>query len=287
MDLLTIILLGLVQGVTEWVPISSKTQVTFVYLAFLNGNEASVIPILLYVHLGTVVAASIYFRNEIIEMLRTFLKKPLDLNTNLNGKAGFILSSLFFTGVLGIPLLLLEKGKLNGMLGALGVPQSFLEVINSPSLDLGWLYAIMGILLIITGLLLLTQKNSGNRKIKDATWKEGILTGLLQGISILPGISRAGTSTTGLIWQGFDSESSFHLSFLLSIPTVILAELVLYVGGLSSFPVYDGILLAASSFVFGYATLDTVLKIVKKVNMAYVAFGLGIIIIAAGLLRGG
>jgi undecaprenyl-diphosphatase len=289
MDILSIIILGIVQGITEWIPISSKTQVTFVYLNFLKGDMESVVPILLYVHVGTVIAATIYFRKEIMAMLHKVMEKPTDFKTHLNGKIGFLLSSLLFTGVLGLPLLFLEKGKLNGILEQLGIPQSLLSMISSPTLDVGWLYSVMGVLMIITGFLLLTQKKgSGSRKIKDATWKDGILTGLLQGISILPGVSRAGTSTTGLIWQGFDSESSFHLSFLLSIPTVVIAEILLnYLGGLSSFPVSDGILLALTSFVVGYLTLDAVLRIVKKVNMAYVAFALGIIIIAVGLLHQG
>src|SRR5271157_1202494 len=118
----------------------------------------------------------------------------------------------------------------------------------------------MGLGLLVTGFLLLRQKGSNTRKAESAGWKDGIFTGLLQGLSILPGVSRAGTSTSGLIWRGFDSQSSFNLSFLLSIPTVIFAEMIFYIGGsLASFPVSDGILLAASSFVFGYLTLDIIL----------------------------
>jgi undecaprenyl-diphosphatase len=270
MDIPSIIILGIVQGVTEWIPVSSKTQVTFVYLKFLNGNIASVIPILLYVHIGTVIAATIYFRKEIAEMISSVMKKPTDFKTHFNGKVGFLFTSLLFTGVLGLPLLYLEKK------------------VFSSSLELGWLYAIMGALLLVTGFLLLVGRGSSNRKVKDVTWRDGILTGLLQGISILPGISRDGTSTTGLIWQNFDSESSFHLSFLLSIPTVLFAEIFLdYAGGFVSFPITDGILLALVSLVVGYFVMDIVLKVVKKVNMAYVVFALGIIMIVAGLLSAG
>jgi undecaprenyl-diphosphatase len=264
MDFLTIILLGLTQGITEWIPISSKTQVTAVYLKILNGDPNLVIPILLYVHMGTVIAATLYFRNEIMRIFADFMRKPMDLQAHSRGKLGFLFTSLLFTGIVGIPLLLLEK--------------------KMPSLDAGLLFVLMGAGLLVTGLLLLMQKGLKERKADSVNWLDGVFTGILQGFSILPGISRAGTSTTALIWRGFDSESSFHLSFLLSIPTVILAELVLYVGGLSSFPVWDGILLAVSSFIFGYLVLDVILRVVKKVNMAYVAFALGIIIIAVGLL---
>ncbi len=269
MDILSIIILGLVQGITEWIPVSSKTQDTFVYLKFLHGDPSSVIAILLYLHIGTVLAAIIYFRKEIMSLLSAFLKQPLDFKTHADGKIGFIVAALLGTGIVGLPLLLIEK--------------KFLPSING-----GLLFAIMGLGLLVTGFLLLRQKGAAMRKAESADWKDGIFTGLLQGLSILPGVSRAGTSTTGLIWRGFDSESSFDLSFLLSIPTVVLAEMVFYISGsIASFPVVDGILLALSSFVFGYLALDIILKAVKKINLAYIVFLLGIIMIAAGLLGAG
>jgi len=265
MDILQVVLLGLTQGITEWVPISSKTQVTAVY-QLLNGPGSIIpLPILLYVHMGTVLAALVYFRKEIIQIIEKFLQKPTDFKVHSRGELGFLFTSLLLTGVVGLPLLFLEK-------------EFF------PKLDVSLLFTIMGAGLIFTGMLLLMQKGLKERKIRSVNWSDGVLTGILQGLSILPGVSRAGTSTTALIWRGFDSESSFHLSFLLSIPTVILAEFVLYMGGeLASFPVSDGILLAIFSFIFGYLTLGIILRIVKKVNMAYVALALGLIITAAGL----
>ena len=266
MDLIDIIILGLVQGITEWIPISSKTQDTLVYLSFLHGNPDFVIPILLFLHIGTVVAAAVYFRKEIIGLISEFLKNPKDLKAHAGSKLGFLFTALMFTGIVGIPLLLIEK--------------KFL-----PDLNASLLFVVMGLGLLLTGVLLLLQKGSNARQKENANWKDGILTGLLQGLSVLPGVSRSGTSATGLIWRGFDSESSFYLSFLLSIPTVILAELLLYLGGnLSAFPIADGLMLAVSSFIFGYLTLGALLKVVRNINLAYVAFALGLIVIAAGLI---
>ncbi|MEI7857274.1 MAG: undecaprenyl-diphosphate phosphatase [Methanomicrobiales archaeon] len=65
MDIVSLLILGMVQGITEWIPISSKTQVTFVYLIFLKGNISNILPILLYAHVGTLLAAILYFRMEI------------------------------------------------------------------------------------------------------------------------------------------------------------------------------------------------------------------------------
>jgi len=269
MDAITIFVLGLVQGIAEWVPISSKTQVSLTWLKVFNGDPATLVPILLYLHVGTLLAAAIYFRKEIMEILRSVLSKPFSKSTYSEGKTGFLITSLFLTGVIGFPLLYLEK--------------KFF-----PTLDTSVLFALMGAGLVLTGLLLLSQNGAKERRKESATWKDGVLTGVLQGLSVLPGVSRSGTSTTGLIWRGFSSEDSFHLSFLLSIPTVICAEMVFYISGeIAAFPITDGILLAACSFVFGYLTLDALLKIMKKVSLAYFALAMGVVMIAAWLLGAG
>ncbi|HTY52967.1 MAG TPA: undecaprenyl-diphosphate phosphatase [Methanomicrobiales archaeon] len=265
MDLFSILVLGLVQGITEWIPISSKTQDTLVYLSFLHGNLNLVVPILLYLHLGTVLSAALYFRGELRSIVGQLLRGPGEIRARFRGETGFLVTALLFTGLMGIPLLILEKESLGGL--------------NASLLFIG-----MGAGLLITGVLLLLQKRSAIRQREQVTWKDGVLTGLLQGLSVLPGVSRAGTSTTGLIWRGFDGESSFHLSFLLGIPTVVLAELIFYINGsLLALPVADGILLTAVSFLVGYVTIDLILKIVRRVNLAYLALALGLFIIGAGV----
>ncbi len=269
MDSITILVLGLVQGITEWVPISSKTQVSLAWLKVFNGDPSSLVPILLYVHIGTLLAAIIYFRKELLEIAQSKLKRPLAISTYSKGKAGFLLTAVILTGVIGFPLLYIEK--------------KFF-----PTLDSSVIFALMGAGLVLTGFLLLSQKGAKERRKETVTWKDGILTGVLQGLSVLPGVSRSGTSTTGLIWRGFSSEDSFHLSFLLSIPTVICAELVFYLNGeVAAFPIADGILLAASSFVFGYLTLGALLKLMKRFNVAYVAIAMGLVMVAAWMLGAG
>jgi undecaprenyl-diphosphatase len=92
-----------------------------------------------------------------------------------------------------------------------------------------------------------------------------------------------------LIWRGFDSGSSFYLSFLLSIPTVIVAEILFTYGftGLSGLPVAEGITLLLASFIVGFLMLDSLLRIVQKINLAYVVLLLGAVIIAIGISGAG
>jgi len=150
-----------------------------------------------------------------------------------------------------------------------------------PALNASALLIVMGAGLVLTGFLLTSQHKNKWRSADSATWKDGVLTGLLQGLAALPGVSRAGTSTTGLIWRGFDAESSFHLSFLLSIPTVFLTEVVFWIwqGGVSALPVLDGLLLAAASFVFGYFTIGALIRAAHKLNVDYLAFAFGLMMI--------
>ena len=269
MDFFSILLLGLVQGITEWVPVSSKTQVSLVYLQFLKGSPDLVLPILLYVHLGTLLAATIYFRKELADIIKEILAAPYSKKTYSHGRPGFIVSALFFTGLVGFPILYLEKKML-------------------PSLNGAGLYLLMGAGLIFTGFLLLTQKKHHYKKQESVGFVDGIITGLMQGLSTLPGVSRSGTTSTALIWRSFDSESAFNLSFLLSIPTVAVTEVVLNLGDITSnLPLADGIGLAAVSFVFGYLTLDAILRLVKKINLAYLTLILGALIIAVAYFNAG
>ena len=260
------LILGIIQGITEWIPVSSKTQVSFVYLKVFHGDPSLAIPILLYVHLGTVIAAIIYFRKELVSIVKETARKPLDLRSHASGKTGFLFTALLFTGIIGIPLLVAER--------------KFF-----PALNASLLYALMGAGLLITGMLLFTHKKDNVREIQGVSWKDGVLTGILQGFAVLPGISRSGTSATGLIWRGFDSESSFYLSFLLSIPTVVLAEIILDYGinGATGVPVTDIAVLILTSLVVGYLTLDGLLRLLKRVNIAYLVVVLGILIIAIGI----
>jgi len=270
MDIIQVIILGLVQAITEWVPLSSKTMGAIVYLQFFGGEPEKLISVLLYLHMGTLVAASLYFRKEIADIVRRLFASLHHVELLKKSKIGFLASALVMTGIVGIPLL------------AIGL---FLL----PTLDASLVIIIVGAGLVATGFLLSTQHKHRWRDAESATWEDGLLVGAMQGISVLPGVSRAGTTTTGLIWRGFDAKNAFLLSFLLSIPTVFCAEVFLWgmQGGVSAIPVGEGLALAASSFVFGYLTIGALISLAQRINVSSLAFVFGIIMIAAGLIGAG
>jgi undecaprenyl-diphosphatase len=192
---------------------------------------------------------------------------PTNHKLHAEGKIGFLATALFFTGLVGVPILLAEMYLL-------------------PTLEAGALLSLMGAGLVLTGFMLTMQHRNRWRHAEAASWKDGVLTGALQGLSTIPGVSRAGATTTALIWRGFDAESSFHLSFLLSIPTVFLAEVVLWAaqGGVSAIPIWEGLTLSLCSFAFGYLTIHALIKVAHKINVAWLAFVFGMMMLAFGLL---
>jgi undecaprenyl-diphosphatase len=266
MDIISIIILGFVQAVTEWLPLSSKTMDTIVYTQFFRGDNATVLPLLLYLHIGTMVAAAIFFRKEIFQLAAKLFTERKNIRRHADSKIGFLVTALAFTGIVGLPILLAEKYVL-------------------PNLDAGALFSVMGAGMIATGFMLTVQRKSRWRNYETASWKDGVLTGVLQGLAALPGVSRAGATTTALVWRGFDAESAFHLSFLLSIPTVFCTEVVFWLaqGGISTIPIPEGLLLAVSSFIFGYLTISVLTKVAHKINVASLAFLFGIMMLAFGL----
>ncbi|PIT84112.1 hypothetical protein COU37_04980 [Candidatus Micrarchaeota archaeon CG10_big_fil_rev_8_21_14_0_10_45_29] len=289
MDLFSAILLGIVQGVSEWLPISSKTLDAFVFLQFLGGSAQEVIPILLYLHLGTLFSAIIYFRKKIMQIILEFAKIR-SIGQFKKSQASFYFFALLGTGIVGIPLLVLQK-------------------LYFSSLEAGALYAIMGIGLLLTAALLYLQKKkahsaSGLHKqkntingekwakspakcAKEATIKDGIFTGLFQGLSVLGGLSRSGTTTTALVFAKFEPKAVFELSFILSIPTIMCAEVLFYIldGSFASFDISQGAALALSSFVFGYLTIDALIRLAQRINLAALAAIFGILMVLAGLLQ--
>lgn len=267
MDLIQILILGLVQGITEWLPISSKTLSAYAYL-MMGGEQAHTIYILLYLHLGTILAAIIYFRKQLVELAQKtiVLRKVDDFK---NSHAGFYIAALAGTGIVGVPLLLLQK-------------------LLFETLDATVLFGVMGLGLLITAYLLHSQHGKiHERKIEAAGVISGLFTGLMQGLSVLPGVSRSGTTTTALAWQKFEPSAIFELSFILSIPTVLAAELLFYLldANFAGFDLVEGTLLCLSSFFFGYLTIDLLIKFAKKFNLAIVAAVFGLLMVATAVLQ--
>lgn len=262
MNILQAIILGIVQGLVEWLPLSSKGITTLIMVNFFNLTFSEAFVLSIWLHVGTLLAAIVYFWRELIDIL-------LQLPSYRPGKEKFSLINFLIAGTI-------VTGIVGGSIFILGI-----DKLNIPA----WLATLfIGIALLITGaILLLTHKKV--REHKEIHWIDGIWVGLAQGFAIIPGISRSGTTLGALVARKYEAEQALRLSFLLSIPVVLLAEIGLgLIKGVHFEPVF--LVAIGLAFVFGLLSMSALFKLVKKVNFGLFALGLGLLCIASVLIRG-
>ncbi|MFQ3295530.1 MAG: undecaprenyl-diphosphatase [Natrialbaceae archaeon] len=268
-DSLLAFLLGVLQGVFEWLPISSEGNVSMALTALGRSPEASV-QLALFLHLGTALAATVYYRRSISDVLATLPEwRPRSAFVEATAETSFLGIATVASGVVGgIGYLLLE------------------EAVSA--LSGGTFVALIGVLLIATGVLQRTagEGNGESVSARRPTAFDAVLVGALQGLAVLPGVSRSGTTTSALLLRRYEGEQSFRLSFLLSIPAAVGAGLIvaLDVGGVPSVSPASGAIALGTAAIVGYATIDLLMRIVRRVAFWGVCVGLGALAVIGGVL---
>ncbi len=236
------ILLGALQGVTEFLPVSSSGHLV-VMRSILQLKD---IPLLFDVllHMATLLVVIIIFRKRIGSIIISLYRFAIRKNNSSD------IPNLKLTGVILFATLLT---------GVVGFGASLLEVNQYPKIVSG-LFIITGIILLLTGF---AKPVHGYNKIGV---KEGLLTGIAQGIGVLPGISRSGITISAALFAGMNREKAGEYSFLLSIPAVSGALILTLKDSNQLFSVVDPGVLAAgvvSSFIVGIFSLLLLLKLIK------------------------
>lgn len=211
MDIIQTILMGIVQGLSEFLPISSSAHLVFTsnfYKIFKGieiieeSNQEIFLDIML--HLGTLIAVLIYFRKEIFAICKALFKRD---KSNSDYKLGiYILVGTVVSVMIAYPL-------------------------NEIAGDLVFKPAIVGLLLVLTGgLLLFSEKYYANTSLpkerKQVDFKTSVLIAAAQGLAALPGFSRSGLTIATGLFAGVDRTTAARYSFLLSIPIILGASLV-------------------------------------------------------------
>ena len=266
-ELLFAVLIGIVQGVVEWLPISSQGNVSIVVTLVSDIDPAVAVDLALFVQLGTILSASVYYREDIATALREAPGwRPREAYSERNADTTFIILASAATGVVGIPLYLTLREAVSGLAGGLFI-------------------AVIGGLLIVTGLLQRASEAIDLRLKETPTLLDTLLVGGLQGFTILPGISRSGTTVSVMLLRGYEGSASLRLSFLLSIPASLGAAVLVVVtgGGLPGIsPLVAGVALATSAVV-GYVTIDALMRFVERVPFWLVCVALGGLAVVGGL----
>ena len=245
------LIVGIVQGITEWIPISSEGMTSLVLTQGFNSSLQEAIIIAIWLHLGTLLAAIIYFRKDIIQIL----KKRDEVFT-------FLAISTIITVLVGGPIIIF--------------------ILDSVVFSGQGIMLLIGVLLIITGLVLFFSKNITPSKRKPSKI-DAIIAGIAQGFAVLPGLSRSGLTLSALLFRRYDATSAIRLSFLMSIPAVAIAGLWALTKSSTFSPIEAGSALMAA-FIFGLLTISVMLKIARKVNFSIFVLFIGILSIIAGFL---
>ena len=265
--ILVALLVGVVQGVFEWLPISSEGNVALV-LTLLNENPAVAVQLALFLHLGTAVAATVYYRALLVDLLGDLgtwkMAAPFGRDS---ATLSFLLAATVVSGVVGIGAYVILLDLATRLAG-------------------GAFIVLIGVLLVLTGLV---QRLAGGVDLGDRARPDGIdavLVGIGQGLAILPGISRSGTTLSLLLLRGHGGESAFTLSFVLSIPAAVGAALltVVDVGGLPGIDPGPALVALGSAAVVGYLTIDVLMRLVQRIAFWVACLAIGALAIVGGVL---
>lgn len=265
-------IIGIVQGVSEWLPISSKTQVLVAsnYLLGLSFQQAYTFG--LFMEIGTVIAAVIYFRRDLALVVRALFGSKDTAGRQL---LVFLVVSIIMTGIIGTPLYLIADS-ITGF--SIGIPM-----------------LVIGAVLIGDALLIRYSRKQADKvnkkQLSNLRLRDYALIGITQGIAALPGVSRSGITTSTLLLMNVEADQAFRLSFLTGIFASIAAfglTLVATKVNVSAAVVSIGVSgLAVAilvSIVISLFLIDFLLKIASKSKIVYLVAALGVIAIFSGVI---
>jgi undecaprenyl-diphosphatase len=267
--LIEAIVYGLLQGLTEFLPISSTAHIR-IAPALLGWQDPGA-AFTAVIQLGTVLAVLIYFAKDLGNALMCWARSLAGQNReSVDAKMGW---AIFFGTIPIVVLGILGQSAIKGSLRSLWVVAASL--------------ILMGILMAVA-----EKTAKKTRGIDTVRPTDGWVVGLWQAIALIPGMSRSGSSITGALFSGFDRPTAARFSFLLSVPSVVAAGLKelyderhnLLTGSMLT----PTIVATAVSFVVGYASIAFLMKFLQKHGiLPFVAYRIALGLILIALLASG
>ena len=243
------ILLGLIQGLTEFLPISSSAHVQIAQelMGLSELSKPSLTAFIATIQIGTEAAVVIYFFKTIVEILQSFFKTGFRRWSmqEPNARLGWLV-------IIGtLPIVIFGLG--------------FRDFVENDVRQL-W---VIGVMLIVFGVFLGLADVFGKKRktMTDLNLKSGIAFGLGQALALIPGVSRSGGSITVGLMLGFNRETAARFSFLMAIPAVLAAGFYQFIDSFGELPadlLSATILATLVSFVSGYAVISWLLKYLEK-----------------------
>ncbi|HEX2087799.1 MAG TPA: undecaprenyl-diphosphate phosphatase [Solirubrobacteraceae bacterium] len=253
MDAFQAIVLGIVQGLTEFLPISSTAHLRVVP-AFVGWDDPGA-AFTAVTQLGTMGAVLVYFRHDLLNIARGWvagLRDP-EKRDEPDSRMGWYL-------IVGtIPIVVFGF--------------AFADGIEEEARNL----TLIGITLIALGLLLLLAERLADhvRDLDDKTWRDAVVIGFAQAAALVPGVSRSGATITAALFLGFNRAAAARFSFLLSVPAVVLSGLyqLRHIGGEGAVGFLPTTVATIFAFVSGYAAIAFLLRfLVRHTTAVFVIY---------------
>ena len=263
--------LAVLQGFTEWLPISSSGQVMIVSISVFGILPEQAFSLGIWMHLGTTIAVLIKFRKDYIQIIKSILPRKFEVNESDIKKRNWLIYATIGTAITAIPLYFLFKFVI-------------IEGFDATQGDL--LTLMISGFLIVTGIVLLTfRRNFGKKTINTVSDRELVkdssISGLIQGIAILPGISRSGFTVSTILFEKYNQDQSLKLSFLMSVPVALASigiDIIFGEGSVfGTIDLFTILIITIVSFIVGYLSMELLLKIAQKINFSYFCILYGVI----------
>lgn len=248
------VILGIIQGLTEFLPISSTGHLT------VAGKLMNVISVdhpehwtafMAVIQLGTLLAVVIYFWNDLLHIINDFLRdnlfnrKKINEQSNNSKMGWYLIIATLPVAVIGLAF------------------RHIIEGVFTKNL-----YVISGSLIVLAIILAVAEKTGKfTRNMKSLTWYDALIVGIAQCFALIPGSSRSGTTITAGMFLGFDRETAARFSFLMSIPAVAASGLLEFYESLKYLDMHGAVNLitaTVASAIVGYLSIEFLLKYLKR-----------------------
>ena len=260
------IILGILQGIFERLPVSSEGQIILFSILFFDISASDALVLSVFFHIGTLLAALTYLRKKVFMLIKnipSFVRREKSDETKL---IRCLVISTIFTIIIGFPIYLLVRSIIDD------IPQTAVVFI-------------IGALLILSRLVIKKIPRKESRSYQETDDKDATFVGIITGFSAIPGVSRSGSSVLGLLLRHFKSEDALILSFLMSIPVILAAEIgILIIEGVSFISINVLLVALVFSYITGILTIKLLLNITKKIKPYVFSIIFGIIAISINIL---
>ena len=279
MSFLHAIFLGIVQGLTEFLPISSTAHLTLAgkMFGFIDeSNPAAWTEFIAVMQLGTLGAVLLFFRRDIVSMITSLLH---DVTSRGEGRgfAGYSAHSRM--------ALLIVLGTIPVVIIGLAFRHAIEGTLTKTT------YVIAGSLVVLALLLWVAEKVAKHsRTIENVGWRDAVLIGCAQALALIPGSSRSGTTITAALFLGLSREAAARFSFLLSIPAVFASGIyeMTKIHGTTDLGVGNLVIATVVSGIAGYASIAWLLKyLMKNTTMVFVWYRIILGVVLTALVMNG